>query len=68
VQLPLQELSVKPGVAPYLPLGHNEQVEAPRKEKLPCWQGTQVVIEEAPKVELAVPAGQGVGLMEDNGQ
>ena len=28
----------------------------------------QVVLEEAPRVELAVPAGQGVGLMEEKGQ
>ena len=68
MQSPLQALEVRPEVAPYVPLGHNEQVRAPAKEYLPWGHVAQAVLEEAPMVALAVPAGQGVGIKELKGQ
>lgn len=57
------------------PSGHTEfvgqgaqEVAPGDDEKVPWGQGKHVVFEEAPVIALAVPAGQGMGLIEDSGQ
>ena len=46
-----------PAPSAYVPAGAGVQVTAPGEEKVPAAQVTQVLLEFAPKVALAFPAG-----------
>lgn len=63
-----QGVGGREGWGQWLPAGHSEQEDAPGREKYPREHGTQVTLDEAPIAELAVPATQGVGIVEFKGQ
>lgn len=47
---------------------YDEQAVAPAAENFPGWHATQVLLDEAPVIELAVPEGQSVALTDEEGQ
>ena len=64
LQLPLHAGEERPAALPYTPAGHKLQAAAPAPEKRPGEHGVQVEFEAAPVAALAVPAGQGEGVVE----
>ena len=58
VQLPLQALLERPGLAPYVPARHRVQDEEPDREYVPRPHARQAALVLAPGLGLYVPAGQ----------
>ena len=65
LQAPEQAGEARPAALPYTPAGQGLQAAAPAPEYRPGGHCTQVALEPAPVAALAVPAGQGVGVVEE---